>query len=800
MTASSKIATGDTIQLASGGAINGAGADVLTDARVDNTLSIGTGVLLKATGDISLGTYTDASTNVAAEVSTWGLAAVGVALAKVILRTDQTVTVGSGSTIDALGNVDVKAGVAEGGQWRTILAGTASAQAYIRGLIAIPIATADADMTSNATVTSAATIRSGLNTAVAADPGAVIPNADGTARGFQLGFIPVTVRKSNATPRTTSVVTLTGTVTAGAYSKIDLTITDCQNSGVFCSTITDNGSSAPWSAEFVPNFILSTWAQANLTGPARDTANDSDGISTTAVGATIIRPFFVSGGIVTLQADQLSGGALVTANGRPTFSLLNNSRNYVVLLGGTIPDLPGGQVLFTGAAKTGVTAVQNFKGEVGKITVENAYACGGVTECVGNSAYGPAIISVGRIENLGGSVTLKNTAGSVLELGEGIQAGQKSIFAPQGFVRIRKSDPSNPHLGGTPYTEWRDQMIWPGGNPASGEPNADRAIEWVASGRFPNSTNLNSDLYHFAGASTSDGSNRGYAYFGGCVPIANASALSNYCSYDAAVAWSVSKAAPYNITSSDTPLRWLPSITKQKLSQTLGASAGNYTGSAAARTDARQLAISGQTIDINTLLNVGGVTQWSVRLPTALGTSLQRIFTAYSSGSTSQRYWSIDVGSQAGVITTGDSFIKATYDAYLNQIALDNVIASSGGAQVRISGGLMSTNTLGRINVNAGVGRVEVDNQTGITVVVNNIYAGSASATAGVESTVELLDTYTNQHTLYTYSGNGITRYQGALAKTVAELKAGNVAYALMLVALAILLAATVATARAMAS
>ena len=61
-------------------------------------------------------------------------------------------------------------------------------------------------------------------------------------------------------------------------------------------------------------------------------------------------------------------------------------------------------------------------------------------------------------------------------------------------------------------------MIWPGGNPSVGEPDADRAIEWVASGRFPNSTNLNYDLYHFAGVRTDNGDNRAYVYFGGCVP------------------------------------------------------------------------------------------------------------------------------------------------------------------------------------------------------------------------------------------------------------------------------------------
>jgi hypothetical protein len=53
ITASSLVAARDSATLATGGAISGAGVDVSTTADVDNTVTLGTGVLVKSTGDIA---------------------------------------------------------------------------------------------------------------------------------------------------------------------------------------------------------------------------------------------------------------------------------------------------------------------------------------------------------------------------------------------------------------------------------------------------------------------------------------------------------------------------------------------------------------------------------------------------------------------------------------------------------------------------------------------------------------------------------------------------------------------------
>jgi hypothetical protein len=706
------------------------------------------------------------------------------------MRSDQVVNIGQGSTIDALGNVDVKAGVAEGGRWDTIVTAGSSAQGYVRGLIAIPDSKAESFATSNATVsilsgsteTTKTRIKSGINAAIAAAPGFANPTADGTARGFQLGFIPVTERDSNATPVRSSVVTFQGELTAGAYSTIDLEIADCQNSGVYCSTIQDKGSTAPYTAVFHPSFDWNAWRQANLGGLAAGA--EVDGISGTPVGAVVLDATGVSGGVATIHADSLTGGGTVTANGRPLIRIRNLSRDYIILRGAVIPDLPGGRVLFTGAAKSGLTVTENFAGLGGILEVKSLFNCAGRAPCVGDSNLGPAIIVAGEIENLGGQVLLETTSGSIADVGGGITAGVVNLLAPEGFIRIQRPNPNNPHLSSNPYTEWRNVMIWPGGAPHNGEPNGDRAAEWAATARYhaavPENVRwafgINSFLYGFAGANPSTGNNRSYVYFGACLIINGAGG----CDEGTARHWSPSNGAVHHTNSNIVP-RWYPSVQAQPMSKTAVASQADTTLSRSGGLSARNIAITGNTIDINTQVNVGGSSEWSVSLSAGLGDQLRTYRLYYRWGIVSRE---LDLTTLVSAVRPGDSQLRVKYDAERDEIVVENVVASSGGAKVLIDGGLMSTNTLGRITVNAGLGRVEVDNQSGITVVVNNVYTGAGSASASAdESQIELVDHFRNKHSLWVYKGGqGVTLYEatrgsaaaGNLRATTGTLLAGN--------------------------
>ena len=100
-----------------------------------------------------------------------------------------------------------------------------------------------------------------------------------------------------------------------------------------------------------------------------------------------------------------------------------------------------------------------------------------------------------------------------------------------------------------------------------------------------------------------------------------------------------------------------------------------------------------------------------------------------------------------------------------NEIILNNVSASSGGGFFTMDGAIISTNTLGNIHVNGGLGAVTIDNETGIPVVVQNVSAGTNSLNSTVSSKVDIIDTNqpaASQHSLYVYQpGVGISTYRG---------------------------------------
>jgi hypothetical protein len=254
--AATQVAAADEGTLSTGAVIDGAGVSVTIDADVDSLLSVGEDGYFQSTGDIGFGTFTRGFASTLASTSTYGLANVGVAHATTLLRSDQSVTVGSRTTIDALGNVDLKAGSDPRGRYDTALMGTAVGHAYVYGLIIVPVGKAVATVTSHTAVRveTGAIVRSGLNATLAAAPGLVAPNAEGVGHGFIVGFIPTEKADSTPTPVSSSAVHFAGTLTAGAYGSIDVTIANCRNSGPACSTLTTVPGSSPFTATFHPAF------------------------------------------------------------------------------------------------------------------------------------------------------------------------------------------------------------------------------------------------------------------------------------------------------------------------------------------------------------------------------------------------------------------------------------------------------------------------------------------------------------------------------------------------------------------
>ncbi|MFM7034377.1 MAG: beta strand repeat-containing protein [Planctomycetia bacterium] len=758
--ASSTVAATDSMNLQTGGALTGAGLDASQTIGATNEVVIGNGGTLTSTGNIAVGTHTRASASTEALVNTWGLAAVGVADASTRVTTTQTVTVGTGNLIEAFGNARLTAGSDPTGGFDTLLQGNAVAQGYVRGLIAVPDAEADAILTSNASlaVGTGTRIRSGQNTTIAARRGQLNPTADGTGRGYQLGFIPVTVSDSNPSTAGTGTVTMNGTVEAGIYHTLDITIPNSRNSGIYSRTITAAPGGVPFISAFDAAFSSPDFAAQYFEGTDLQAVNA--GTSSTPVGAFRLGALYASGGTVTVDAGLLTGSGSVTANGTPTITIRNQSPDYLILGDVTIPNLPGGQVLFTGGAQGGVTVHENNPGVGGAITITNSY-----DGAVGNTSYGPALFLVGDVENLGGVITITNTSGSFFQAG-GVFGQEVNVSVPSGAVVI--SLPSDkPWIAGAgnPYSEWQGAMIWPGGAPTTGVPDADHALAWVINSQFSayrsSDDALTRELIHFAGNMSP--ANRSFVFYGGGLAFANAPALNADTRYARATALSpVGRAIV--ISNSDFDKRWYAVVPVRPLETSAAAYASaNLDGSRrSSAVYGGRVNISGETIDINTKITAGTATNWSLSLPASLkvaGVSLATYRTQYVAGQVTRL---VDI--PLAVTRTGDSQIKAQYDAATNQIVVKNVAASSGGGFVRLDGGIMSTNTLGNIRVNGGLGDVEIDNQTGVPVVVQKVYAGSAGLSGEVTARVEINDTYRNQHTIYVNRpGIGTETYEGGV-------------------------------------
>ena len=148
-------------------------------------------------------------------------------------------------------------------------------------------------------------------------------------------------------------MTIDGTITAGIYHDLDITIPNNNNEGNhFSSTIDVNTSSGDPYASFTHaysgSFNPQSYVNANFN--STDASALDDGVSSTNVGAITLGTLYASAGIVTINASDISGNGTITSYGGPTISVTNNSADYLILGAVDIPDLPGGEVNFTGSA------------------------------------------------------------------------------------------------------------------------------------------------------------------------------------------------------------------------------------------------------------------------------------------------------------------------------------------------------------------------------------------------------------------------------------------------------------------
>ncbi|WP_049823998.1 leukotoxin LktA family filamentous adhesin, partial [Bradyrhizobium sp. WSM2254] len=843
MLATSMVTGNDSVTLVTGGGIEGAGVSSSLTATVDNNINIGAAsaydsgtlaspssaaadrVVITSFGTIGAGTYTRSTASTSAYANTYGVAFVAAAaFANTSITSNQNIVVGA-SVLTAFDNINLTAGQSSDGGHSTYMVDDASAVSFARGLIAVPDAHGVSSINNNTSVNIAAgaSVNSGQNIVAGGYSGAVRATATGSGHGYELGFIPASDGHSDPSSSAHAELTVSGALTAGIYNSLLITIS-CNS--VNCLTVAPGG--APFSYSYTNAFNGTQLVNTYFDPEVRSTL--INGLSSSP-NAFSIGQLFASGGTVTLNADHITGNGAVTAKGAPTISVNNQSDANLVINGAYISIAAVGDIFYTGsasgfAAGSTPTLTRNPHG-ISTIAINNSY---NPPDFSGTN--GPTLLVLGDITNVNGVVTINNTLGSY-GMSANLTGQQVQVTVPNGAVAVSANDPSGIYLaGGSPFSEWRNFMVYPGGNPSAGAPVGDIAAAYLANTLFPTSPNadeLNHNLYGAVGehGTKIDGSpaNISMILFGDCA------GFGDHCiSYGDTYAnnWhGVVRTERYgnydfNYRGEDAMQPYIQYFALNKTSDTTLSIAGQYAQAdlSGSRNSFRifgsQVAIKASVIDINGSITAGRQTNYNINLgadlsaPLVLQTSTQTI-TDYNSfgcminpdncthtvttttptgGALSlfqynyQQAVANDPTRTANYVIQYDQFGQplVTYNAITNQVTVANINASSGGGSVLIDGKIISTNQYGNIHVNGGYGNVSINNQTGLDLVVKGVNTGNTAAAAALTSTVTLVDrniTSGNNTSTYVYSPatNVINKYMtanGAAPNTNAGCSSGN--------------------------
>ncbi|MES2789351.1 MAG: hypothetical protein V4719_07000 [Planctomycetota bacterium] len=266
---------------------------------------------------------------------------------------------------------------------------------------------------------------------------------------------------------------------------------------------------------------------------------------------------------------------------------------------------------------------------------------------------------------------------------------------------------------------------------------------------------LNTNLYWVAGQYVDDNGTKyvpaSIVFIGNSFPYVTGESSS----YGQNSAWTSDAGnpnnTPYQVNSSDTGA-YFPMIPVVTLVKSTPTSAQAPTPTSSLHTFGGGVAIQAKTIDLNGTITVGEQSNWSVILTAALAQALSTYQAQYDQGQQTNPNYAIPQ-SDLATVGTNDNLITATYSTLTRQITLDNIAATLHGGIVSLNGGIISTNPMGRVQFNDGLGQVTIDNQTGLTVVVQQIDTGSNTL-----SQLSITDTQkpaATQQTVYTYQPDG---------------------------------------------
>ncbi len=725
--AATRANTDDRAGLTTGGAINVAVVKARTNAALQNKVNIANNAKLQSSYMLNVGTYANTDIGASALVNTWGvLAAVGKSDADVTLDMDQQVNVESGAALESLHNAFVSAGQDGMNGWTSRLATNAVALGYSRGLIAIPDSSARSTLNSGASTRLAAgsSLLSGAFVSLGSYGENVFRNADGAATGYNLGFIPVTVRDNKSSGTTTGDVLVDGTVVAGRYNVLDIVI----NAD---GTLSKSGAGGD-----VLEFESSLWDSNALKAVLNaDGIHSFDETAGKAAKTWSIGDLYAAGGDIILFGNNIRGSGSMTAKGAPRITIVNNSNHNLLLAGDIlVPDYSGGNILFTGNSDKAVGIGLSQNPGLGNALVDISN--------LGNK--GSAIGTGGRISVTGGKLNIYNAEGSIYGWGEQL-AENVTINAPKGEVGYNLGTGS--WYGNIASSLWRQHSL------AWGITNADDAAGFIANavyGQAAKQAGMTlTDYLLYKGYDTSKSSGGGSIFvYGAC----------NYRVGDKDCTQSSLKGQFYDggqvSKYSHESTNFVPRVNARTLVKVLSEQPGDVTATAqngAGNTGpginaGSGIKITANYIDVNVALKAGKPVDYSAIVSDSQG--LRAWIDAKDAQGTKGIF---DVPVEYVSRTSGDSQqIRLKYDSLNRQFIVPDIWANGGGS-ITLDGKIVSTSTSGSLNVISGKGSVVIDNKLAdVGLQLGNILVGN-----GAPGQITIRDRLRNVSTWYQRDAHG---------------------------------------------
>ncbi len=498
----------DTVDLDTGGVIDGSDATSTIDAGTNNAKAlIDPGAKVTTVGAVNLDTETNSNINVAPTVHTYGAASPGAIDGEATIDEDDAVEVGSGATIVAQGDINLNAGGDMSGNMNNL--NTASSS-YELNASAIPAFELKSDCTIGQTntvaVDSGALLESAANANLTAQRnGNAITDAYGTGKdwvtGLASGISSVfgssgvsgeAIHEGTGLVNTTTSVTVNGKIELGINNTQSLTI-----ASDILSNPTDFTAIGPILFTMDTESLESDFTQALtndenlLTAYAGDTqaetAYESDiqeiqaemmsaGLATDESGTTVpiledavpfvkLAPIFAESGMITVTGSNLLGSGVLEAPGNISIDITNNSPAFLSVNSITIQQSSGGILFYDG--KTVTTNAQiaaintgfirpDFSGiqtssqsSDPSVTINNTYNASDPANA-GNTFVNPNIDLDGDI-SAPPTVLTVNSQGSLLVTGS-IDVGTANLHASADF--IQSYTPGIDTFLGDPSTTW----------------------------------------------------------------------------------------------------------------------------------------------------------------------------------------------------------------------------------------------------------------------------------------------------------------------------------------------------------